>query len=74
MKELKGFVDPVRVYEVGEERAVYSRFEAISAAGLTPLIGRAEELVILHDVGNRRCRDEVRLCWSRGNRVSGSRV
>jgi class 3 adenylate cyclase/predicted ATPase len=48
VKELKGFVDPVRVYEVGEERAVYSRFEAISAAGLTPLIGRAEELVILH--------------------------
>ena len=44
MPPLKGVATPLRVYRVHGERAAESRFEAASAAGLTPLIGREEEL------------------------------
>jgi class 3 adenylate cyclase/tetratricopeptide (TPR) repeat protein len=41
---LKGVATPFRVYGVRGERTVESRFEAGRASGLTPLIGRDEEL------------------------------
>ena len=41
---LKGVATPLRVYRVHGERASESRFEAVRPAGLTPLIGRDEEL------------------------------
>ena len=41
---LKGVATPLRVYRVHGEGAAESRFEAVSAAGLIPLIGRDEEL------------------------------
>ncbi len=45
--ELKGFAAPVVVYRVARESATQSRFEASVSAGLTPLVGREEELGVL---------------------------
>jgi len=45
--ELKGFVAPVRVWRVIRPRPTRSRFEAVHAAALTPLIGREEEVGLL---------------------------
>ncbi len=47
-QELKGLSTPVSVYRVVGEGAAQSRFEAIVNAGLTPLVGRGEELSVLH--------------------------
>jgi class 3 adenylate cyclase len=44
---LKGVSTPLRLYRVHGERAAESRFEAASAAGLIPLIGRDEELGLI---------------------------
>jgi len=44
---LKGFDEPVSAWQVLAERAVESRFEAQHEIGLTPLIGREEELELL---------------------------
>jgi class 3 adenylate cyclase len=44
---LKGFQEPVAAWRVLRERSIASRFEALRAASLTPLIGREEELQLL---------------------------
>ncbi len=44
---LKGLSTPVAVYRVVRESAAQSRFEAATQRGLTPLVGRAEELALL---------------------------
>ena len=44
---LKGVVDPMAVYGVCGERAVESRFEAATVTGLTPLVGREEEIGLI---------------------------
>jgi class 3 adenylate cyclase len=44
MPPLKGVATPLRVYRVRGECAAESRFEAVRASGLMPLIGRDEEL------------------------------
>jgi class 3 adenylate cyclase/predicted ATPase len=44
---VKGFTEPVRVWEVLRENAVRSRFEAHHEAGLLPLAGREEEMDVL---------------------------
>jgi class 3 adenylate cyclase/predicted ATPase len=44
---LKGFAEPVSAFRVLRERTVASRFEALRAASLTPLIGRDEEMELL---------------------------
>ena len=44
---LRGVATPMRVYRVEGARTVASRFEAMSASGLTPLVGREEELELL---------------------------
>jgi class 3 adenylate cyclase/tetratricopeptide (TPR) repeat protein/ABC-type transport system involved in cytochrome c biogenesis ATPase subunit len=44
---LKGFDEPISAWQVLAERAVESRFEAQHEIGLTPLIGREEELELL---------------------------
>jgi predicted ATPase/class 3 adenylate cyclase len=47
--ELKGFVDPVAAWRVRGEAVVDSRFEALhSMATLTPLVGREEEIELIH--------------------------
>ncbi len=45
--QLKGIVHPVRVYQVVQESRARNRFEVATAAGLTPLVGRKEELGLL---------------------------
>jgi class 3 adenylate cyclase len=45
---LKGLVDPVPVWRIFGRRLVESRFEA-RATGLTPLVGREQELALLLD-------------------------
>jgi class 3 adenylate cyclase/tetratricopeptide (TPR) repeat protein len=44
---LKGFADPIVAWRVLRERSIASRFEALRAATLTPLVGREEELELL---------------------------
>ena len=44
---LKGLPNPVSAWEVLEEAAVESRFEALHAEMMTPLVGRHEELELL---------------------------
>ena len=45
--QLKGLPEPVQAWSVRGESAVESRFEALRAPRLTPLIGRNEELDLL---------------------------
>ena len=45
--ELKGLPQPIQAWIVQGESAVESRFEALRATGLAPLIGRTEELELL---------------------------
>ncbi len=45
--EVRGFAGPVPVWQVLRPSAVESRFEALHAAALTPLVGREEELDLL---------------------------
>jgi class 3 adenylate cyclase/predicted ATPase len=44
---LKGIPEPVRAYRVTGQTAVDTRLEAIAGRGLTPLVGRDEELRVL---------------------------
>lgn len=44
---LKGFQDPVAAFRVLRERSIASRFEALRATNLTPLVGREEEMELL---------------------------
>ncbi|MBI3799402.1 MAG: adenylate/guanylate cyclase domain-containing protein [Deltaproteobacteria bacterium] len=46
-QELKGVSTPLPLYRVVGESAAQSRFEAAVHKGLTPLVGRAEELALL---------------------------
>jgi class 3 adenylate cyclase len=45
--EIKGFPEPVKVWRVLRPSAVASRFEALRAVRLTPLIGRDDEIELL---------------------------
>jgi class 3 adenylate cyclase len=45
--QLKGFQDPISAWRVLLERTIASRFEALRAAGRTPLVGREEEMELL---------------------------
>jgi class 3 adenylate cyclase/predicted ATPase len=47
LHSLKGLSAPVRVYQVESESSARSRLEAGSAVGLTPLVGREEEVAFL---------------------------
>jgi predicted ATPase len=46
---LKGFTVPVRAWRVIGEGVAESRFEALHGGSLTPLVGRQQELTLLHD-------------------------
>ena len=47
LQELKGIATPMTLYRVVEESAAQSRFEVAVGIGLTPLVGREEELRVL---------------------------
>jgi class 3 adenylate cyclase len=51
---LKGVSQPIAVYQVLEASTAQSRFEATVTTGLTPLVGREEEVGLL-----RRCWEQV---------------
>lgn len=59
---LKGLAAPIVVYRVVRESAAQSRFEAAVQAGLTPLIGREEELQLLRN------------CWEQAQDGNGRAV
>src|SRR5262249_21212262 len=44
---LKGFAQPLEVYQVLYESMARSRLEAVGSAGLTPLVGREQEIGLL---------------------------
>jgi predicted ATPase/class 3 adenylate cyclase len=44
---LKGYPEPIAVYHVLRESGVQSRLDMVSASGLTPLVGREQELELL---------------------------
>src|SRR5262249_8215841 len=46
-QSLKGIVQPLDVYQVLHERMARSRLEAVGSAGLTPLVGREQEVALL---------------------------
>ena len=46
-QQLKGISEPVAAYRVREESGVRDRFEATVRRGLTPLVGREEEINLL---------------------------
>ncbi len=46
-QRLKGFAEPLAAFRVEGEGRAESRFEAMHASGVTPLVGRAHELEIL---------------------------
>ncbi len=46
-RTLKGVAQPLTLYRVVRERGIRSRLEATVAAGLTPLVGRSQELALL---------------------------
>jgi class 3 adenylate cyclase len=50
---LKGFAGPTRAFAVLGEGAAEGRFDAMHAAGLTPLVGREHELALLLDRWDR---------------------
>jgi class 3 adenylate cyclase len=45
--QVKGFAEPIHVYQVLGVSAAESRFEALHAAGLTTLVARQEEMLLL---------------------------
>jgi len=48
---LKGLTQPVEVYQVLHESMARSRLEAAGSTGLTPLVGREQEVALLRAVG-----------------------
>jgi class 3 adenylate cyclase/predicted ATPase len=47
--ELKGLTQPVEVYQVLHESMARSRLEAAGSIGLTPLVGREQEVALLRE-------------------------
>ena len=47
--DLKGFPEPVRIWQVLGEGRAESRFDAMHGASLTPLVGREHEIAVLFD-------------------------
>jgi TOMM system kinase/cyclase fusion protein len=46
---LKGFAQPLQVYQVLHESTARSRLEAAGSSGLTPLVGREQEIALLRE-------------------------
>ena len=44
---LKGFATPIKVWQVGREAALESRFAAVGSRGPSPLVGRIDEMELL---------------------------
>jgi class 3 adenylate cyclase/predicted ATPase len=49
LHRLKGFAQPLQVYQVLYESTARSRLEAVGSTGLTPLVGREQEIGLLRE-------------------------
>ena len=58
---LKGWANPIQAWQVLDASAVQSRFEAQHETGLTPLVGREEELELLLRRWNQALQGEGRV-------------
>jgi class 3 adenylate cyclase/tetratricopeptide (TPR) repeat protein len=58
---LRGFSSPTRLYEVERDPGVRSRLDVAAAAGLTPFVGRAEELAFLWERWREACDGKARV-------------
>jgi class 3 adenylate cyclase/predicted ATPase len=70
VRKLQGMADEVEVFAVEGERS-HSRFEALSARGLTPFVGRDTELRALHAAWERASRGEHASVLIRGEAGMG---
>jgi class 3 adenylate cyclase/tetratricopeptide (TPR) repeat protein len=48
-RQLRGIEEPIRLHQVVRQSGVRSRLDVAAAAGLTPLVGRRQELGLLED-------------------------
>ncbi len=71
---LKGFAEPVGAWRVVRERTIASRFEALRAARLTPLVGREEEMELLTRRWQQIKDGEGRVCCSPASPASANRA
>ena len=71
---VEGPAGAVPAWQVLEQAAVESRFEALHAGTLTPLIGRDEELELLLRRWRQAKRAKARWCCSPASRASANRA
>ena len=57
-KSIKGYVEPVQIWQVQQKRLIEQRFHGKRRKQLTPLIGREEELILLTSRWRRACKNE----------------
>ncbi len=57
-KSIKGYVEPVQIWQVQQERLIEQRFHGKRSKQLTPLVGREEELILLTSRWRRACKNE----------------
>jgi len=48
-RSFKGIREPLQIYRILDERRIQSRFDVAMTRGLIPLVGRMQELALLHD-------------------------
>ena len=65
-RQLKGIADPVSVFHVLGLRETESRFDAASSGGLSPLIGRDDELALIRRRWQRATSGEFQLVMISG--------
>lgn len=52
--ELKGVAVPLTLYQIVKESDAHSRFDVAVQVGLTPLVGREEELALLDSLESQK--------------------
>lgn len=57
-KLIKGYVEPVQIWQVQQKRLIAQRFGRQTNKQLIPLIGREEELTLLTSCWQRACKNE----------------
>ena len=71
---LRGFAQPLAVYQVLYESMARSRLEAVGSTGLTPLVGREEEVGLLLQRWDQVKDGMGRWCCSAVRRASANRA
>jgi class 3 adenylate cyclase len=61
-QELKGVREPVVLYRVVQPSGARSRLDVAAPTGLTPLVGRQQELGLLEDRWSKPLKGAVRRC------------